>query len=151
LFFGIAFTQFKHDVTKAMEAKVTEFGFFSLPDAKANEAVVMKDIIGEANIDEHPVITVGKAKGAAMGFVWAVKPDLSEQGSALVFTGVFGYDSVEDHWKWRDTPEHAGVIEGMEKLVKEYGLKAVDVLGKRRAMFEGSGIVHVKFEKLPGL
>ena len=55
---------------------------------------------------------------------------------------------MEDHWKWRETPEHAEVIKGMGKLVDEFGLKAVDVLGKRRAMFEGSGIVHVKFERI---
>ena len=55
---------------------------------------------------------------------------------------------MEDHWKWRDTPEHAELIKSMEVVGRELNLQAVDVLGKRRAMFEGSGIVHVKFEKI---
>jgi hypothetical protein len=36
----------------------------------------------------------------------------------------------------------------MKPLVEDLGLKAVDVLGKRRAMIEGTGIVHVEFEKI---
>jgi hypothetical protein len=36
----------------------------------------------------------------------------------------------------------------MGKLVEELGLRAVDVLGKRRAMFEGSGIVHARLERI---
>lgn len=132
-----------------MTANVTGFGFFSLPDAKATEAVVIKDIIGPAsNMNDHSVITVGKAKGAATGFIWASKPERADMGSTVCFTEVFGYHSVADHWKWRNMPEHAEVIKGMEPLVRDMGLKAVDVLGKRRSMFEGSGIVHVAFKKI---
>jgi hypothetical protein len=132
-----------------MTANVTGFRFFSLPDAKATEAVVIKDIIGPApNMNDHSVITVGKAKGAATGFVWVSKPEMADMGSTVCFTEAFGYDSVVDHWKWRDTPEHAEVTKGMEPLVRDMGLKAVDVLGKRRSMFEGSGIVHVAFKKI---
>jgi hypothetical protein len=132
-----------------MTANVTAFRFFSVPDAKATEAVVIKDIIGPApNMNDHSVITVGKAKGAAAGFVWVSKPEMAHMGSTVCFTEAFGYDSVADHWKWRDSPEHAEVTKGMEPLVRDIGLKAVDVLGKRRSMFEGSGIVHVAFKKI---
>jgi len=94
------------------------------------------------------VITVGKAKGVATGFIWVSKPEMADMGSTVCFTEAFGYDSVADHWKWRDTPEHAEVIKGIEPLVRDMGLKAVDVLGKCRSMFEGSGIVHVAFKKI---
>lgn len=131
-----------------MTANVTGFRFSSLPHAKATEAVVSKDIIGTApNMNDHSVITVGKAKGAASGFVWVSKPEMADMGSTVCFAEIFGYDSVADHWKWRETSEHAEVIKGMEPLVRDMGLKAVDVLGKRRSMFEGSGIVHVAFKK----
>lgn len=143
------FTQFKHAITPAMESNVTELGFFSLPEDKATEDVVMEKIIGDgADMNDHPVITAGKAKGAATGYVYTSMPEKAEEGNKVVFTGVFGYDSVDDHWKWRDTPKHAEVIEGMYVLVKELGLKAVDVLGEERGMFKGSGIVHVTFTKL---
>ncbi|KAF2468483.1 uncharacterized protein BDR25DRAFT_315966 [Lindgomyces ingoldianus] len=127
------FTQFAHDITKAMTANVTGFRFFSLPDARATEAVVLKDIIGPTpNMNDHSGITVGEASGAAAGFVWVSKPEMADMGSTICFTETFGYDSVADHWKWRDTPEHAEVIKGIEALVRDMGLKAVDVLGKRR-------------------
>ena len=132
-----------------MTANVTAFRFFSLPDAKATEATVIKDIIGPApNVNGHSVVTVGKAKGAASGFIWVSKPEMADMGCTVCFTEVFGYESVADHWKWRDTPEHAALIKSMEPLVRNTGLKAVDVLGKRRSMFEGSGIVHVAFQKI---
>jgi hypothetical protein len=132
-----------------MTANVTGFRHFSLPDSKATEAVVIKDMIGSApNVNDRSVITVGKAKSAARGFIWISKPDMADIGSTVCFTEAFGFDSVADHWKWRDTPEHAEVAKGMESLVRDMNLKAVDVLGKRRSMFEGSGIVHVAFKKI---
>ncbi|KIW03245.1 uncharacterized protein PV09_05466 [Verruconis gallopava] len=144
----IVLTTFKHDISAAMAANVTEFGFFSLPDKNATEHVVMQKIIGDVDMSQHPVITVGKAKGAATGHIWMVKPEMAEVDNTTVFTGVFGYDSVDDHWKWRATREHAEVVKGMDVFVKELGLRPVDVLGKRRAMFEGSGIIHVEFKKM---
>lgn len=34
-------------------------------------------------------------------------------GESLALHGVFGYASVDDHVKWRATPEHAQVLEEM--------------------------------------
>ena len=34
-------------------------------------------------------------------------------GASLALHGVFGYASVDDHVKWRATPEHAQVLEEM--------------------------------------
>jgi len=127
-----------------MTANVTGFKFFSLPDTKATEAVVINDIIGStSNMKDHSMITMGKAKGAAMGFIWVSRPEMADVERTVCFTEVFGYDSVTDHLKWRNTQEHAEVIKGMD-----IGLKPVDVLGKRRSMVEGSGIVHVAFKKI---
>jgi hypothetical protein len=82
---------FKHDPTSALLAPVTEFGFFSLPDSLATEPIVFDKIIGPGDdMKTHPVITVGKAKGAATGFVFAVKPEMAAEGQTTAFTGVFG-------------------------------------------------------------
>ena len=121
-----------------MTANATALSFFSLRDAKATEAVVVKDIIG----------TVPDADRSAKGFVWVSKPDMADIGNTTCFTEVSGYDSVADHWTWRDTPECADMTKAIEPLARDVGLKAVDVLGKRRSMFEGSGIVHVSFKKI---
>jgi hypothetical protein len=121
-----------------MTGKVTALRFFSLGDAKATEAAVTKDIIGPLPNSDH----------SARGFVWVSKPDMADVGSTICFTEASGYDSVADHWKWRDTPDGAEATKHMESLVGDMGLKAVDVLGKRRSMFEGSGIVHVAFKKI---
>ncbi|KAL6884704.1 hypothetical protein GGI43DRAFT_419394 [Trichoderma evansii] len=142
----LGFATFKHDTKEAMTANVTEFRFFSLPDKNAMEEVVIQKIIGDTNVDEHPAVTVGKAKGVSMGYMWWLKPDMAAMGCTTCFTGVFGYDSVEDYWRWRDAPEHAEVINGGKDFMKELGMKPVDMFGKRRAMFEGSGIIHVKFK-----
>lgn len=107
----------------------------------------MQKIIGNAKVDEQPAVTVGKAKGVSMGYMWWLKPDLADMGSTTCFIGIFGYDSVEDYWRWKDMPEHVEAIKGTKRFMNELGLKPVDMFGKRRAMFEGSGIIHVKFKK----
>lgn len=142
------FIDFAHDPSPSFNSPVTELGFFSLPDKFATEKTVKEKLIGTFDMSTHPVITIGKAKGAAVGHVFAVKPEMAMDGYSTRFAGAFGYDSVEDHQKWRETPEHAEVIKGMNKLVEEFKLAAVDTLGKRRAFIEGSGILHVKFVKI---
>jgi len=72
---------------------------------------------------------------------------MADIGHTLSFTEVSGYDTVADHRKWRDTPECAEMTKAIELLARGMGLKAVDVLGKRRGMFEGSGIVHVSLRR----
>jgi hypothetical protein len=130
-----------------MTANVTEFRFFSLPDKNATEEVVMQKIIGDTNVDEHPATIAGKVKGASLGHLWWLKPDMANVDNTTCIIGLFGYDGVDDYWKWRNTPEHAEPIKGMKSFVKELGIKPVDIFGKRRSMFEGSGILHVKFKK----
>jgi hypothetical protein len=126
-----------------------EFGFFSLPNDRAKEDVVSEKIIGDApNMDDHPVITAGKAKGAATGYVYMSMPEKTDEGHKVSFTGVFGYDGVNDYWKWRETPEHAKVIEGMGVLANELGFEGSGYAGKEKGMFEGSGIVYVAFRKI---
>ncbi|OAQ59560.1 hypothetical protein VFPPC_03790 [Pochonia chlamydosporia 170] len=143
----LGFATFKHDTAEALTANVTEFRFYSLPDKNATEEVVMQKIIGNAKVDEQPAVTVGKAKGVSMGYMWWLKPDLADMGSTTCFSGIFGYDSVEDYWRWKDMPEHVEAIKGTKGFMNELGMKPVDMFGKRRAMFEGSGIIHVKFKK----
>ncbi len=58
-------------------------------------------------------------------------------GDLIALHGVFGYQSVDDHMKWRETPECAEAIEVMEGLSKNLGLRDANVHG--RSMF------HVKF------
>jgi hypothetical protein len=63
----------------------------------------------------------------------AAAPD----GKSIALHGVFGYASIEDHMKWRETPEHAQAIEIMEDLGRNLGLGSANIHG--RDMF------HVKF------
>lgn len=86
----VAFINFKHDPTEAFQVAVTEFGFFSLPDTLAAEDVVFERLIGDTDIRLHPVITIGKATGEALGHVFAVRPDSSLEGQTTAFAGVFG-------------------------------------------------------------
>jgi hypothetical protein len=60
------------------------------------------------------------------------------EGDLIAFHGMFGYDSVEAHMEWRQTPEHGDAIEIMVHLEKTYGLRPVD--GRGLKMF------HVKFQ-----
>ena len=39
--------------------------------------------------------------------------DIVPDGHSIVLLGVFGYASVDDHTKWRETKEHAQVLEDM--------------------------------------
>lgn len=55
----------------------------------------------------------------------------------IALHGIYGYESVEAHMKWRDQPEHAQAIAIMVDLEKNYGLRPVNGHGLK--MF------HVKF------
>lgn len=146
---SIAFTQFAQDIDDAMAANITAFRFFSLPDTKATEAVVFHDIISSAhNMDDQSMITVGKARGTASGFTWITKPEMAEVGCTVCLAEVFGFDDVADHQRWRDTPEHVELKKAFESRTSALGLRAVDVLGKRRSMFDGSGVLHAALQKI---
>lgn len=135
---GADFAQFADDVAKAMAAGITALRFFSLPEARATEAVVVNNIIGSLPGSDR----------LARGFVWMSKPDMANVGNKICFTEVSGFDSVADHSKWKDTPDGADITKATEPLSKDMGLKALDVLGKRRSWTAGSGIVHVAFAKI---
>lgn len=132
-----------------MGASVTALRFFSLHDGKATEAVVFQDVAKALhNTNDEAEVSIGKAKGASVGFIFMSKPEMAEIGSTVCFTEVSGYDSVADHQRWRDTSEYAELTMRMDSLSRPFGLKPVDVLGKRRSMDAGSGIVHIAFEKI---
>jgi hypothetical protein len=61
------------------------------------------------------------------------------EGDWIAFYGIFGYNSIEDHMRWRETPEHAQIMEIFDGLNKTQGLKPADMFGK--SMF------HVHFNK----
>lgn len=71
--------------------------------------------------------------------------DAAPDGHSIALHGVFGYASVEDHVRWRETSEHAQVIEDM-------GLSAYGKLGLGNAIMPGgnmfvpdSSMFHVRF------
>ena len=75
--------------------------------------------------------------------------DAAPDGQSLALHGVFGYASVDDHIKWRETPEHAQVIETM-------GRSPLGNLGLGNARLPGgnifvpnSNMFHVNFQEGP--
>ena len=61
------------------------------------------------------------------------------EGQSIALHGVFGYASIEDHMRWRETPEHAEAIKIMGSLVSNLSLGSADIQGK--------DMFHVKFRK----
>lgn len=60
------YTRFTSDATAAFAAPVTEVAFYTVSDADREEA---KPLIENDTIDStHPVITVGKSTGGAIGW-----------------------------------------------------------------------------------
>ena len=71
--------------------------------------------------------------------------DAAPDGQSISLLGVFGYESVDDHIRWRQTPEHAQVIE-------EMGRSELGKLGLGNAILPGgnifvsdSSMFHVRF------
>ena len=61
-----AFTHFTSDATTALAAPVTEVAFYTVPDSVREQA---KAMIEEMSVSStHPVITVGKSSGGAVGW-----------------------------------------------------------------------------------
>ncbi len=69
----------------------------------------------------------------------AAAPD----GQSIALHGVFGYASVDDHIRWRETPEHAQVIEDLEPLAN-LDLRPASVPGGS-IFVPGESMFHVKF------
>ena len=60
------YTQFTSSATAALTAPVTEVAFFTVPNSKSEEAKVL---IEEDEVSStHPVITIGKGWGGAIGW-----------------------------------------------------------------------------------
>lgn len=127
------YTHFTSSTTVALTAPVTEVAFFAVPNSNSEEA---KALIEEDEVSStHPVITVGKSWGGAVGWgelmvlllcildlrkCGAVSKtkntnDVVASGHSIALHGVFGYASVDDHVKWRQTREHAQVLEEMAR------------------------------------
>ncbi len=71
--------------------------------------------------------------------------DATPKGESIALHGVFGFASVDDHLRWRETPEHAQVIEDM-------GRSPLGGLGLGNARIPGgnvfvpdSSMFHVRF------
>jgi len=63
----------------------------------------------------------------------AAAPDATE----IALHGIYGYASVEDHMKWRETPEHAEIVKTIADFVQQAGLRPAKVYG--------SSMFHVNF------
>lgn len=59
------YTRFTSDAIAAFAAQVTEVAFFTAPDGVREEA---KTLIEKESIESHPVFTVGKSSGGAIGW-----------------------------------------------------------------------------------
>ena len=66
-------------------------------------------------------------------------------GESIALLGVFGYSSVDDHVKWRQTPEHAQLLEDMGKT--PFGQLALGepTLPGGNTFIPDSSIFHVEF------
>ena len=67
-------------------------------------------------------------------------------GMSIALHGLFGYDTVEDHRKWRQTPEHAQVIKDLEPLGK-FDMAASNIPGGGKFVEDDKGMFHVSFLK----
>lgn len=66
------YTRFTSEATAALIAPVTEVAFFTVPNGVRDNAktIIENDVIEST----HPVITVGKSSGGAMGWGRFVNP-----------------------------------------------------------------------------
>ena len=63
----------------------------------------------------------------------------------MALLGVFGYNSVDDHVKWRQTPEHSQVLTQMSQSpLEKLGLGDPDLPGGK-IFVPDSSMFHVKF------
>lgn len=61
----------------------------------------------------------------------------------MALHGVFGYPTVDDHRRWRASPEHAQVMKEMEPLAN-VDLRSANVPGGG-IFVPGESMFHVKF------
>lgn len=64
-------------------------------------------------------------------------------GLSIALHGVFGYPSVDDHIRWRESPEHAQVMKEFEKM-PDWGLRPANLPGGG-IFVPGECMFHVKF------
>ncbi|KAJ3773570.1 hypothetical protein FB446DRAFT_526756 [Lentinula raphanica] len=132
------FTKWSSDPTPALKAPVTEIAFLTLPDSSPEDTKrVTEEALGPILSD---VQKIGKAWGAALGWVSKTTPAIHEaapEGHHIALHGVFGYASIEDHMKWRETQEHTQAVETMEELATRVHLDSADI--------HGADMFHVAF------
>lgn len=164
---GPVYTRFTSDAAAALAAPVTEVAFYTVPDGAREDA---KTLIEDDKIhSSHPVITVGKSSGGAIGWgefnpamrstalhlffesdhcsVFDTKNtgDAAPDGESIALHGVFGYASVDDHLKWRETPEHSQVLEDIKQSpLGSLGLGNARIPGGN-IFVPDSSMFHVKF------
>ncbi|KUJ10750.1 uncharacterized protein LY89DRAFT_689384 [Mollisia scopiformis] len=134
----VTFTKWDKDAKAALKAPVTEFAYFKLPDgAGEKEENECRELL--STIPDY-VTTVGKALGSATGWVFLVEP---ESAKAPWLHGVYGWQDIEAHMRWREMPE----IQAPVKVFMEAGKKglalvpAVEVPGINKE----TGWFHVRF------
>ncbi|KAF1992268.1 hypothetical protein K402DRAFT_415955 [Aulographum hederae CBS 113979] len=138
-------TNFNSDATAGYTAPVTEIAFFTVPKSALEEA---RADIEASDVSSHPVFSVGNSSGGSIGFVFLAKhaENTAPEDRTVALHGVFGYESVDDHVKWRATPEHAQVIEEMGKSkLAELGMGESNVPGGN-IFLPDSNMFHVKFQ-----
>ncbi|CZR65390.1 uncharacterized protein PAC_15290 [Phialocephala subalpina] len=136
------FTNWTSSAAASFKSKVTEIALLTLPEGYGEtEKKIIEDALVSVN---HNVQVVGKATGAAIGFVVGVKPAKNKstpEGQVIALHGVYGYDSIDDHIRWKEQPEHAKAIESLGYVVEKTGLGGAKVAGL--------DMFHVHFQEGP--
>ncbi|KAJ7468043.1 hypothetical protein FB451DRAFT_1257869 [Mycena latifolia] len=139
------YSRFTSDAFAGMTSPVTEVAFFTLPIASRDAAQPM---IEGSVIDDHPVFTVGKSSGGAIAWVFDAKntTGVVPEGQSIALHGIFGYATVDDHYTWRATPEHAQVIEEQDRSpLASMGLGDQIRMPGGNIFVPDSSMFHVKF------
>ncbi|EPE25949.1 hypothetical protein GLAREA_01861 [Glarea lozoyensis ATCC 20868] len=136
----ITYTEFKSDPTAAYTAPVTEVAFVNMP-AGYGEAEKYSMDNDMSHVGDE-VKTVGKSWGSATGWIVETLPkDTEPTGEMVALLGVFGYASIDDHMRWRETPEHARIMVQMGVLAEKTGMS-----GTKAKILGGRSMFHVHFE-----
>ncbi|RDW80127.1 hypothetical protein BP6252_04765 [Coleophoma cylindrospora] len=122
----------------AFRSGVTEVAFYTMPD-RPDEAL-RAEIEDPSGTTLQNVQVIGKATGAAIAWVFdAVPHSLASGPDSISLAGFFGYDSIDVHMQWRETPEGIAAREGGDDSVRP----ATIVPG----IDAETGYFHVKFRE----
>jgi len=126
---------------------VTEVALYTLPtDVYTEETKTTLDRTMHVP-SMKAIATVGKSPGGATGWVFNTRNAAVPRGHTIALHGVFGYPGVDDHVRWRESPEMAQVIEDLVAGTANLGfdLEPASVPGGGIFVPGESGMFHVKF------